>query len=360
MTTTTRIGRWLPFALALALAPGCSPEKSPTATHPAGPVVDLNAPNGGLTPSNERPAFGDGGLLHAAGQERAVVDPVASRPDVRALENLPGTRFYAVTITWGMLEEDALGIGLRDGDAVDWSGGVALSRGAVLVRSLISFEPEDSLVRPRPDPRHVGWISHTAAGLDGIRLLVYAPPDSAGPDTLVFTAGTYTRTFVTTELADLNEMVPVGDAGNQIHFQAFAADPHARLRGFLRGRWEPIAPGAQSAVFAGVWVSRFGDIAGFVEGEYGINDEGRRVFFGKYVDPDGGFVGILGGEWGISPNEHGPRPGQIGWFRGHWVDDAFQEQGTLHGRWRTNKDRPGYFGGSWCLGCTNDPIWPRE
>lgn len=321
--------------------------------------VNMSDPMGGFTATNESPGFGDENLIGSVTQEEQIQDPVAQDPMVRMTDQgrSAKTEIYAMTILWGMLQDagPAGSAGQIDGDQYDWSGSFSMSRGAVVLRSVVSFERGDHMVLPRMDRRTVQWVSRTKEGFDGIRLLLYIPDQDEGSpdDTLTFRTGLYSRSFSIGDLQQLDDLVTVDADGNRVHFEAFLTQPSAQTQGFLRGSWAPIPEGAAVGWFKGLWVGDHGQLSGFVRGYYGTNNAGEKVFFGKCVDTRGVFQGILRGNWDANPGGGvGSAGGLVGWFKGAWIDDLMNERGEVRGRWHTGLGRRGYFEGRCCLGCT--------
>ena len=106
-----------------------------------------------------------------------------------------------------------------------------------------------------------------------------------------------------------------------------------------------------------MWISRHGFIEGYLQGHYGKNESGEKVFFGKWVSKSGRFEGFLKGKYGLHPNYHADpmafhRAG--GWFAGHAYSAARAEIGRLKGKIRLGVDNsPGYFQAHWKLYCNN-------
>jgi hypothetical protein len=359
------LGPWNAKGLALLLAAGlvffggCGNEKSTTGP---GPVAqenpNLTDPTGGLSSSDEQPAFGDQSLVTAAGEEESQQDVIAQDPTVTDIESgrLTSARIYAVTILWGMLQEpgSAGSIGAPDGNQYDWSGTLSVNRGAVVLRSVVSFEqPGDHMILPRPDRRTLEWASFTGEGFDGIRLLVYElpSPGAAENDSLFLDMPMYKQGFLLSDLAGMDSLVTVDQIGNGVRIESFLTEPASQARGFLRGFWGTIAAGDSLGSFKGVWISDRGGVSGYLRGHYGINSSGDRVFFGKYVNSSGAFEGFIKGTWGTNGPDPAMLAGSAGWFAGRWSDARLSEKGQLRGRWRSPTDRVGFFDGRWCMGC---------
>jgi hypothetical protein len=347
-----RVGASVLLALALVLAAGCSRNDRSTApSPPPQQQADLNDPNGGFTATNEQPAFGDAGLLASTAQEQTFDDAMAQDPAVRGIVNTPGVTCYAVTILWGMLGENQSVI-REDGDQYDWSGTLRSNNGALVLVSTVSFESEDHMILPRPDKRTLAWVSHTGTGFDGVRLLVYQPDPAGGDqDSLTLSTALYTTTITFSRLDSLAEVVPVDSVGNMVSIRGLAVSPTSSTRGFLRGSWQKLDGGPLAGQFLGVWVSDRGHVSGFLRGEYGTNDEGRKVLFGKFVDLSGAFRGILRGTWQVSGNEASARRAETGNFQGKLTGEQGEELGSCSGHWDVPKSGIGFFEGRWCQGC---------
>lgn len=353
-------------ALSSFLLAGCGDDS----TGPAGsgqPTQDnpsLNDPLGGYTNQTESPAFGDADLAGSSEAEVVVEDAIASDPDFVRWIDADSVHTYAVTLMWGILDHDISIHAQTDGDSLpgtDWSGYLQVSRGGVLVRATIGFEPNDYLVGPRIERDKVMWVSHTGNDLDGIRLLVIQPlgrgQDGAN-DSLVIVAGTHRWDLRINDLADLDRTDVVDDLGNKISIRSFLVVPQACNRGFMGGGWfAPRNPG-EDGRFQGRWVTANGELNGFVRGIWGINDKDQKVFFGKYIDRDGRVLGILRGTW----DERGPDgPAQSnglrahGMLRGEWVDGDGAVRGSIRGHWRSSRGgADGFFDGGWAeRGCMN-------
>lgn len=378
----------VPAALALLFA-GCGDEDGTTPTG-AGPVgvddysaIDFDLPYGGLTKTDEQPAFGDPYLLQmdALADLDDFEDALAQDPEVRRLQSRTGTpggpdggerpRFTFLHIAWGVLDGpiDEITGRPEDGDLVDWSGHLSVDRGIVLVRRVILFErPADQVIQPRPDRQTVAWRSHTGLHYDGLIIEIIEPPLGSGgehgdgqggdpdepvPNVLHFVTGPFTRDFPVDELAGLDEVFEVEPAGNAIHFAGFTLGDIAYCpKGFLAGRWVD-DPDREEAggFFAGRWVSLYGLVRGYLRGAYGLNREGEPVFYGKYVGRDGRFQGLVEGVWTPGEDE-----GE-GSFEGHWVGANELVEGVLDGRFLTEPgELRGFFQGRWATLCDEEAV----
>lgn len=369
---------WIMIAAAVVLgtAAGCSSDHNgPTAASPVGGAThqfNLDAPNGGLTNSNELPAFGDASIVQAASAEQPATDTVSSDPVVVGWAARPTTNYYVLTALWGHLESTAPvtpdvggngavggGSGVVGGGAsttMDWSGGVTVSQGAVVLGAMIAFDSNDHIVRPRANRRVLDWVSATADGYAGVRVDILDPDESiTAADSLVFTAGAFTRTFAVSDLADLDEVFVVDASGDEVHLSAFASTPGSTERGFMRGQWSTLAPVSatsteETGVIKGVWLNQSGTLAGSVLGVYGINENGQKIFYAKRIDANGVFQEFISGEWGQTATGLGGAE-MIGWFRGTMSSGATAGGGMVQGHWRTQSGTAGYFAGRWCLDC---------
>jgi hypothetical protein len=358
------------FLAGLLVLSGCANDTDDppgTVPPPAGEDnLDLEAENGGFTTEAEAPAFGDPALALSPGEESAIDDPVEDEPDVRDMAGMPGAKRYVLSVFWGMLENvgspDDPGV---DGTDYDWSGQLEAQKGAVVLRSVVSFERADGdSILARSSRARIAWHSSTGVGFDGIRLFLIRPRSlgsdpTEGKDSLFFQAGSYTRIFTWDELATLDEDVRVDESGNQISFQAQLVEPTtSHLGGFLRGRWSAIAEGDSVGRFEGVWVGIRGQAFGTFRGIYGTRAGGEQVFFGKYIDPDGAFLGILRGRWGVTGVEQDRNGESVvhGWFRGSWVNAENSELGEIAGHFRSREGEFGFLRGRWCRGrCLGAP-----
>lgn len=370
LTRRTLLGLCILLAMALA---GCSQNDTPASTEPTATddytAMDFDADYGGLTRSDEEPAFGDDYLVQDLAQESSEVfdDELTADPEVARLVALADEggdihdptlpRFTFLRLLWGNLDAE-LGEGERpeDGDAVDWSGQLHVDRGVVLVRRVVLFErPTDSIVRPRVDRQTVSWFSHTGGHFDGLVVQIIEPPlDADGdgvidegmdtPNLLTLETMAYSQTYDMADLADLDEIVDVDPAPNAIHLTGFTlSDVAAGPRGFLSGRWrtDPEADDG-SGLFRGRWMNLMGSIRGHLMGRFGVNEDGEQVFYGKYINRNGQFSGLIAGMWA-----DGEEPGH-GQFQGHWTSDGQSIEGHLGGRYLDLPERNGgFFQGRW-------------
>lgn len=340
------------FASLTLVAIGCGDDDAGPA-----PVVtddyqnlDFDQPYGGLTMTDEAPAFADPELIAADAQDEGegFLDPLADDPQVREMDRLHhGERSTFLRVVWGMLDGEG-----PDGTALDWTGSLRVDRGVLVVRRVVLFEPRtDAVDRPRPDRQTVAWHSFTGNHYDGLLVqVIERPEDREGerPNQLHFTTGPLTTSLDVAALPGLDQVTPVRPAGNAVHFVGFqVSEPDSCPEGFLAGQWHD-APDSAAAggIFQGRWIGRYGAVQGHLRGRYGVNDAGERVFFGKYIGRDGRFRGLLAGTW-----QPGDQEG-MGSFTGHWVNRQETVEGVLAGRYATAPERPGgFFQGRWATRC---------
>jgi hypothetical protein len=351
------------LAAALVIA-GCGQDSTkPPGASPDNENPTLEGDLGGLSATAESPAFGDAALAASAAAEAPVADAMANDPQITRWAAGDSARTYAVTILWGFLASDpALGNSNADSGSVpvvDWSGHLEVNRGGVLVRSTIAFERGDYIIRPRTDRTRVDWVSHTAAGFDGLRLLIHQPMpagETGELDSLTIVAGAHTWRFLVNELADLERTEDIDALGHRFSIQSFLVEPGSCTRGFMGGVWNAPVDSDSMGTFRGRWVSRTGEVTGFVRGHYGVNERGRRVLFGKWVDASGNFQGFLRGTWVEAGREGGSNPGgrvrNFGSFGAEILDADQRPIGSVRGRWRsTPGGSDGVFDGTWSKGC---------
>jgi len=222
-------------------------------------------------------------------------------------------------VVWGMIPCDSTVV-----DVTDWSGSLTVTRGGLVVRRLIRFEPDQDQLLPRADRTLVEWVSATTIHNDGIACDVFVP----------------------------HEIVELED-GNKVAFHGIQVFRQICPRGILAGHWGYDEEG--NGVFRGLWFSGSGHVTGFLRGRYGQDDQGKNVFYGKWIDRDGRFEGLLRGTWGhhaISTEDEGTRNRPTGWFAGRIFDAERNPIGGLGGHYGSAPDfRAGWFQGRWKLNC---------
>ena len=318
--------------------------------------IDLDEPYGGLAYTNEPAAFGEASLqaeaqleMSAEGQLDDDEQLLAARfGEVRSLLSGEELRRTYVRIVWGMLEgeHDSLQSELAP---LDWTGGLSVSDGALVVKRTILFERrlQDDHLLPRDNRQEVAWVSHTGRHVDGIVVCVLSRPDSLGEvaGTLTFQTPQLSRAFDIALLDGLDETVLTDDRGNGVHFSAVAREPLACPTGFMAGRWLHV-PDTAGGLFRGLWLTDSGRVRGFVMGRFGENGAGEHVFAGKLIALDGRIRGLCQGTY--APSGDG-----TGTYEGHWANRAGTRLGVMAGRYLSrpavSAERPaaGFFQGRW-------------
>jgi len=363
---------------AMVLAAGCSNEDGTTGgtipdTGESGDqTISLEDEYGGFNAAYESPAFGDDSLVEEALLEEEVVDGLdglseAERDLAEEDRTGPNTEIYSFTVVWGNLDEREEGeADLSDlADPVNWSGALSFEGGSIRVASLISFDhPEDHLTLPRQGRGELAWVSVTHGGFDGLRVILHVPaPEGTEIEEPVLTFSALPLNgevleYTLEELEELDVIQDVEASGEQITIRAFKATTASNLAGFMGGRWGFVLVDSTTTDgdpvfvrgFKGRWISANGALMGYMRGHYGINLNGRPVFFGKYIDQQGNFRGYLHGQWRIestSGTEGTEDYYEIGSFDGHWTGSQGGALGRLRGHWSRRGLRPGTFSGLW-------------
>jgi hypothetical protein len=326
----------LPLAILLTVpAAACATDTtSPPDDSLDGVTSAIELENGGYDTADEAPEFGDDALFAAADIEAdaAVADALASDAVIAQLQANPAVAAREVVVMWGRMPADPAGA------VRDWSGKLQLSRGAMVVRRRIAFEPATDRILPRTSRDTVQFESKTSVHADGLVLTILDPtPADAAALTLTYTSadGAISYALDVASLTAVAVAVDAGD-GNQI-----AAIGHRRAtcdHGFLRGRWRALAPNAGH--YVGLVVDSEGAPAGHIRGIYGKRKDGTSMFFGKLIGPEGRFRGILRGTY------------DDGHFDGRWLDRG-GDHGVARGLFRAGEAlRAGQFLGRWAeAGC---------
>ncbi|MFN8549720.1 MAG: hypothetical protein U0527_17555 [Candidatus Eisenbacteria bacterium] len=333
---------------ALATFGGCSRDTTGPEPPSSPGAYDLNAANGGFTTSDEAPAFGDQDLAALGQEEAEVSDPLSDQLAAGGI----GRTGYAVTLLWGRFDRNPKGdLGDDEGpNPIDWSGGMQLTDGSILVRRTIAFEHADYLL-PRRDQVSVEWVSHTGKRFDGLRVMVVPSETNGGAnDSLTIETPLFVHSFALTELANLEATFDVDQDGHQVRIQAVEIQGAGVPQGLVIGRWVQPA-GSIEGHFQGRWVIPDGTTQGFVRGVFGRNAENRAVFYGKWIDPSGKFMGLINGTYQQS---NAGAQGAFGTLEGRIQggdEDAPTNLGRLRGAWSSGANGHGLFTGNWCVGC---------
>ncbi len=313
----------VPVALMLVVV-GCSGD-STTSAPAEEPELNLTDEFGGYKATDESPAFGDADIV-ALGEDESANDPMANSAEVEQIRQLAEVDVYSVELLWGKLEFDS-----NETVVTDWSGKLSVERGAIVAVRLIKFEGGDFLIRPRTSRTELAFQSFTLPAYDGILVYVYDPEPSTfdSENTLTFDTEPYSQTYSMSELADLQEIVDVGN--NQVSVTAMKLDRLECGEGYLEGRWIRQGRDGKRGNFYGRWIGADGRSAGHIRGHFGERD-GEQVFFGKWISLGGQFRGLLKGTWGYG-NDEMPDADYLGWFRGIYADAGGAELGELQGGW---------------------------
>jgi hypothetical protein len=318
----------LPLALLLASSTFACVDNA--ATDDAAEVTSaLEQDNGGFDTADEAPLFGQDDVFAAAAIEAdaSVADTMASDPSVTTLENAPAGARHRVLIAWGRMPADP------NGTPRDWSGSLALSRGALVVGRTIGFEDATDHLLPRQSPTTVAFQSVTKPFADGLVLRVLDPDPTQGALHLTYTSadGSVTYDLDLSQLLTGPISIDAGDGNRVVAVSLRELD--ACDHGFMRGRWVALRPGL--GVYRGVIASADGDIAGHIRGIWGERKNGNKVMFGKFIDRDGHFRGILAGQY------------EAGHFRARWLTAA-GDHGVAGGIYVDAPNvRGGMFAGRW-------------
>ncbi len=341
------IGTAAVLAAAIGLA-GCFGDSNPSSpgnTDDTGDEfanLDLSSENGGYTQDTEPPHFGDPILLKIEGEEEDALD--MGLLDEASLEASPSFDVHFLRIVWGILDDDS-----TDTGATDWSGSIALLRGAVKVQRVIRFErPGDSIQRPNGNRREINFTSTTSVDLDGLLLRIYTPKDDADPipNTITFTTGPLTKSYEIAQLDSLAEVIDVDALGNQVSFLSRVRPAVPCGNGYMSGYWRMNGESNRGG-FGGVWVEADGRPAGFMRGHFGEKEDGTRVLFGKYISASGDFRGLLRGTYTLDGLGGGT-------FEGMWIGRGGRLDGEFKGSFQVGDRldlKSGSFEGAWSANC---------
>jgi hypothetical protein len=343
MKRVTLLG--LTVIAALALVPGC--EFLSTEDSGSGDGSGQAADYGGFTVGNEAPGFGDKELV-AYPEGEAYDDHMEDYPDVEESMEDAGAKHYSLRLVWGNLaSRDSSVLPGEDCPVTDWSGYLEVDGGHVLVRRLIRFDPYDRIVRPRPGPDRVEWVSATQPAVDGIVFHVIDVPEADGietSNTLVVSLPMVDLEIPLADLADHKELMEF-DECNKLSVVATEIEYFGCPRGFIEGRW--IAETDTSGIFKGIWIGHFGGIRGYLKGTWEAGTGGERELYGKWISRGGSFGGLISGTW--TPLSGGPCP--HGRFEGEWVNEFLTVEGHLGGHYCACRDSAGFFHGRWVEHC---------
>jgi hypothetical protein len=319
----------LALVAAIMLA-GCSSSSNKSVNSGGNP---FNQAFGGLSATNESPAFGDPTLMSMSGDADAH-DNMMGSSDLDSLIHGIGVNVFSVEFRWGHLQVDS-----TETVVTDWSGSLTIQRGAIVAIRTIGFDTGDHLVMPRHSRTELDWVSHTKEASDGILVYVYDPTGGAYyGNNFTFTTTPYTRTINTTGLDSLSDLVNVGN--NQVSINILKVTSLDCSGGFLDGRFIRSELDRDTGVFMGRWLSRGGLLFGHYRGRFGVRDDGTRVMYGKWIsagppdesDAAGTFHGLLSGTWGYDANVD-PVLLNHGWFLGDIYNGSQTIIGHYSGTW---------------------------
>jgi len=301
----------------------------------------LEQPNGGLDTRDEAPLFGAQAEFSAAAIESdsVTVDPLASDPTVVAMQEASVSGGFNAIVLWGKIPADRAATDVRD-----WSGTLAVSRGALLVRHTIAFEGKTDALLPRVSLDAVSFHSVTRPHADGLALTILDPDASATTSqTLTYTSadGATIYTIDTVQFAAGPVVVDAGN-GDKLIVAGLPRRADACARGFMRGRWHALSD--QLGTVLGVVTDDAGAQIGHVRGVYGQRLDGQVVLYAKFIAADGQFRGILAGSY------------DGGEYHTRWIDRQ-GDHGTAHGVYFAGAAATaGQFLGRWSeTGCAADP-----
>jgi hypothetical protein len=324
----TRLGST--FSLLLLSVAACTAGDEPLISE--GEVASaLELENGGLDTEDEAPMFGSEDLYQAAAIEadREFTDPMAGAPEVVALRDRSDVGRHRIAILWGQLPPD------RERErAKDWTGTLALSRGAMVVRRTIGFEDGTDVLSARSTREIVGFSSLTKPFADGLALSVYDPEPTLEALTLTYDGAAGLHVIDLGALAAGPVVIEVDADGNKLMAVSLRGDDTCD-HGFMRGRWHQLR--ANLGVYLGTVANADGEPIGHLRGVYGVRRDGQHVMFGKYIGSDGQFAGLFAGRYldGEFAGRWLSREGEVGRFHGLYRERQQDERigGGFVGRW---------------------------
>jgi len=316
------------FAFALLFAAGCVDGATDSTDTTDTAAQALEQPNGGFQMTDEAPLFDREADFAAIEKDAAFSDTLASDPAVAELDAQASVARHRVLIAWGRMPPD-----LDATTARNWSGTLAVSRGALVVGRTIGFEDATDAVLPRTSIDAVSFESVTKPFADGLLLRVLDPDPAQGAPHITYTSADASHTY-DLDLSQLANGPLVVDAGDGFKVVAIALrDGDACDHGFMRGRWVALRP--QLGVYRGVVANAAGDPIGHLRGIWGTRANGDKVMFGKLIGLDGHFRGILAGTY------------EAGHWRSHWLTRA-GDVGVAGGLYFDAPNLPGgFFAGRW-------------
>lgn len=288
------------LALGSALAAfsvGCSgahPKSSgdDTSGDVASTQASLDDANGGLTNSDEAPAFGD---AKVEALPDFTTDQADAQDPTTEAAAASGAKSFHVALLWGHLPAP------HDGDDTDtdpqlmsWVGSVSVDAGAIGVKRTLAFDRADKVL-PRTSASTVAFDSHTLPFVDGLFLRVVVP--AGGSTALHFKTAALTTDI---DLASLEGKAGgvdrLADGRNGLAYIGYA-DVKDCARGLAFGRWVKLR--ARLGAMRGRVIDDGGDTIGHVRGIWGHAPRAdKNVFFGKYIGLGGEHRGLFAGTYG--------------------------------------------------------------
>ena len=357
---------------ALFIFAGCS--NNPSSDNlPTDNEFDLQSEFGGYTAISESFAFDDPILISESSDDVDYGDPMYGSAAFDSLVDDPESGHYHMRIVWGQLRYDS-----THTDITDWTGSLSVNRGGEVIRRLIHWELNQDFIIPRTDRKLIEWISKTTVHNDGIVVDLFIPPvlpifdtsyvwdidingdsvevmviDTTIPDIepveVTFATGPYTRTFSLEELNTLDTIVRL-DNSNAVAFHALKINHRECPAGFFNGFWGYNEEG--KGVFRGMWISKEGFVTGFVKGHFGVNNEGNNVLFGKYISRSGRFEGFIKGTYESSPDDTNDPTKTTGMFQARIFNADRIAIGALEGKYRSGEYwEGGFMQGRWKIRC---------
>jgi hypothetical protein len=333
------------------LPAACNRNTSSTKPTSNDPILPTSDPWGGYTATDEGAFFAEESHTMPyegddEGEDETGNDDsdIGSDSGLLALLGDPNMVVYVLRVDWGQLAFNP-----NHTTEIDWAGSISTTRGAVLVRRLYRFEyflQGDQIIRPRTDIETVSWSSKTTVHHDGLLVAILTLPDDNANTTEVTFSTAYNsceRTFTLADLEAVNVTVNADDAGNKIAFNGCRTELGQLIDGVFGGRWN-------AGAFIGRWITLDGTPLAKFAGVYGINPEGKYLYFGKMVNMDGTFRGMMKGGWIPIPWTFG----FIGWTLGVYTDENLDVVGLTGGHYI----KAIFLDGGWLRGVWHDGLPP--
>jgi len=326
------------FVMALALIgliTGCSSDNSTTTGE-----SDISEEFGGFLPTAEAPSFGDDTIATLMGDDQDYEDPMLTNTVVEEELQDSLTDIYSLRIVWGMLRYDSTMT-----TPTDWSGSLTISRGSIILRKVIKFEPNTDWIVIRDNRAELDWVSQTTVHHDGIFVNLVVPPvddtgENTDPVTVTFTTEPFEVSFNLEDLNTLDTIYYLEDS-NAVAFHAFNVVRVPCPKGFFSGVWGKDEDG--NGLFYGQWMSQMGYTDGQFEGTWGLTTDNveNNVFYGKVIDLDGNFLALLRGTY-HSKHPMAHRGSSSGWLRGYYYDEDGNVMGVLKGHYHEQPKNSGF------------------